>query len=153
MAAKRKDPPKRSEPLNWTVLDNEDDDKFYVWAFSGHSSGVDKYEALGFDVERYTVSGVRPGGKRRVEQSDVGKPIERNGHVLMSCSKARKAEIEQVGEDGSTGLQLAKKIDDAMSSKRFGQETLGPMANMGRGGNPYFKVINETEPAIQEGAR
>lgn len=98
---KRSDPkPRQNSGIGaWTRLDRKDPTRWYIWVFKGDQhQGPDHYVALGYDVETQRPSGVLPiGGRLTRKDGDV---IEWRGHVLMSCTLARKAEIDAYGEDG-----------------------------------------------------
>lgn len=151
---KRKDPEVKNvyRPSSWwDLLDRETDAKgnplrHEVWAWQGHAqTGVDKYKALGYRVEEYKVGGVRPAG---VTEEDVvklqGQPIERGGHLLMTCPIEDKIAREQLGDDGNTGLAAAKRREELIRGKGLAREALGSLAQAAGPSGPYFGVKNET---------
>ena len=93
--------------------------RFYIWVYKaapGADFGVEHYSYLGYELERYRDGGPSPVISLLGEDLN-GKVIEMRGHVLMSCSKERHEEIEQVGIDGVSGQKVADERDDRMIDK------------------------------------
>jgi hypothetical protein len=96
---------------------NKDKDKFYVWAnMNDANCGAPKYAADGYSVETYAPGGVMPS----IGRTDQAEEITNSGHVLMSIPKAERESIEEWGEEGQTGQDLADRLEERMFERRRG---------------------------------
>lgn len=139
---KRSDPkPRQNSGIGaWTRLDNRDPTRWYVWVFKADQhQGPDYYLAVGYEVETQRPNGPKPIGGRLTRKD--GETIEWRGHVLMSCSLARKAEIEAYGEDGEedhpetwTGQRHADSLERDVMTRR-GTNLFGGIGVRTRGGD------------------
>lgn len=159
-AGTRKDPAPQPvigfDPMK-IVISNQDPDKTYILAYQAqiHGSGATYYEALGYDVELRREGGPMIMGAK----CKMGEPIEYLGHVLMSVSNERRAEIELHGVGGGGGQLRADQVEDMMIDKRFQRDTFrGGMVerrfrNVGHGIQPtsYLGVSElDQESPFQE---
>lgn len=97
------------------ALANKDPKRVYKLVFKADQQhGIDYYEFQGFQIE----SGRKDGPKWAMGATHDGQPMERLGHVLMSCDKGRHEEIVQEGAFGDGGLRMAREQEDLIFSKR-----------------------------------
>lgn len=73
------------DPRNDFALDNEESDRHYAWV-RNHPDDIGEYKGgiVGYRLE-YFNEGVRP---RMASELKADEPIQKRGHVLMSCDKA-----------------------------------------------------------------
>lgn len=145
-SSRRQDPPSRPTDgaAAWAQLRKPaGDDQHYVYVYEGDPEhGPDYYKAIGYHPVEYEKGGVRPmAGKT----GNSGDQIEMRGHVLMACSKERRAEIEQFGPDGVSGQALADAIDNRILDDRGGIDHL-----RGLGGPRGLGVEVATKPVQAE---
>lgn len=135
----RRDPEPRftDQGINiWKVVSG-DPTRHYVAVYQNSEDyGPEYYEYLGYEVEI-----AREGGPRFLagRTAKMGEPVTMRGHVLMSCTGERKAEIDKYGPDGATGLEWLDEIDDRILDKKKGFDP-------GRGLKaPFLSFENETK--------
>ena len=132
----RRDP--RPRHLNgsaiWSLLQNRDPTKFYVYVNKNDPEALSQYEWQGYEVEVLTKDGVRPMGGRT---GQLGQPIEMRGLILHSISLEKHAELELHGPDGDTGQAGADEIESQIVD-RSGR--MDPLRGQYRG----LTVVNET---------
>ena len=121
-------------------LINAESGRHYVFASADDSDHMNHqyYEMLGYRLERATKGGVRVSMGGRVKE---GEPLEFWGHVLMSCTLERKAEIEEFGPDGQTGRRLQRTLQDKINRRGIAD---GIDPRVGR-------FVSETTPLEQRG--
>lgn len=76
---------------------------------------------MGYEMEEYKGEGTV---RVRSQKPKEGQPIEKSGHVLMSCSTERHQDIVDYGEDGDTGLVENKKLEERIIRRRTGVDNL-----------------------------
>ncbi len=104
--------------------------------------GPQGYLEAGYQIETQRADGPR---FRFGITAKPGQPIEYQGHVLMSCTNERKAEIELYGAFGGAGQEEVDRIHNLMVNKRAGRSVLGNLRRAtGPSGEPLFDVENET---------
>jgi len=131
--APRVDPPRRGVggvSALWQVL-NHDPARKYVWVFSGTKQSLTEYRLAGFRFETYDFSLDKDGKPILDEEGlpissgvhspaclpdpkDNGQRIEVMDHYLMSCSRERADEIEDIGINGDGGRKWADKVENMM---------------------------------------
>lgn len=104
--------------MAWNRLVGNDPSRHYVWvSLNAPFFGTEYYEGLGYDIEYWREGCAKPAADGRKDLKELikgGGPIQRSGHVLMSCPKETREEIEQFGPDGDSGQDLADKIENAL---------------------------------------
>ena len=117
-----------------------DPERHYVMASGEDGAGQNYqyYEMLGYRLERKTKAGVQIIQGQKVKEGDL---LRFWDLVLMSCSKERKAEIDEFGPHGNTGRNLAKRIQKKITGDGL-QEGVGRRT---------ARVVNETTPLMVEG--
>jgi hypothetical protein len=152
---KRKDPRARhidGSATAWTAVQNRDPERTYVLvSIADDTHGPDYYESIGYEVEVYGgrkgASGVHLKGGRSTK--DVGSPIEMRGHLLMSCSKERKEEIDVYGPEGDSGQQYADEIEQRLSlNKTKGRDALRGLGIAGEEYITFEKDIEAPRPVL-----
>lgn len=128
-----------------TRLLNKDPNKHYVFVATSPNYVIGEYEDRGYQVEVLEEGGVSLSRSRR--GSKVGEEIRYRDMVLMSCSKERKAELDQFGEFGNTGWAKADRIEEKIIDKRSAQADL--MRGI-RGARGYVGVSHEVGPLVPD---
>ena len=148
----RSDPrPRAVDGVNTgTKLKNRDPDREYVWVYEAPNDvGVDHYLSLGYDIEKW-----RPEGVQTISRSDQrheGDLIKFRGHILMSCTKEQKEELELHGSDGVSGQAEADEIERRIVRKRGLQDLLRGIGGIqSRDGSAVIGVENITQEPTAE---
>lgn len=117
----RVDPRRRphSAGIPWLELDGRDPSRHYVGvqttqkSSDGQPDGEDtliaEYEARGYRREISGKGGVR---FKFNHQTPEGKPLLRHGHIIMSIGLEEKKELDEYGENGNTGMALARDLEE-----------------------------------------
>jgi hypothetical protein len=114
-------------------LINPDPSKAYVLAYKGDSiCGRSYYQALGYEIELHSETGVR---LRAGSTGQTGEEMEWMGHVLMSCSKERKAQMDAAGK------AWANRIEERIVDRKKGMQDL-LRGIPGRG--QFMRVVNDS---------
>jgi hypothetical protein len=118
----------------WNKITNYDPNKKYIWANTqDKNQGVAYYESIGYRAEVKSEGGVSAPYARKLRE---GEEILVRDMLLMSMSKEEAQEIEQFGDDGDTGLELARKLELKMTGgkdPRFtDRRALKPSGNFNR---------------------
>jgi hypothetical protein len=111
----RKDPRRRPHTgaIPWLDLEGRDPNRHYV-GVKAQREGQDEdtlvaeYEARGYRIEKAGQGGLK---FKFNHQTPVGKPLQRQGHVIMSIGADEKAVLDEFGENGNTGMELAREIE------------------------------------------
>lgn len=137
-AAKRIDPsPRPYDGTNAFGLKNQDPTRHYVQVYMKDEAALEKYIAAGYVPSTYGDGGAQPFFK----SGEKGSNIELGGHLLMSVSKERKAEIDEVGHFGDSGWRLTRALEEKIVDKVNGNP------DVTRGIQPkYFGFQNNTTP-------
>ncbi len=126
-------------------LNNRDPDKHYVLVDSADTNqGIGHYESMGYQMEEYSGEG---GVRLRSVRPTKGQPVEKNGSMLMSCSKERHQEIIEYGEDGDSGLEANSIVEQRIIRRRSGSDD---MRGIGRALNHAGASLSEWQ---NEGVR
>lgn len=97
------------DPRNDFAIDNEESDRQYCWVHNDKDAiGEYKGGIVPYRVEHATKDGVRP---RMSAEQPIDEPIEKKGHVLMSCDKAlwQKRNRYQLAQTRKTNEQMFKR--------------------------------------------
>lgn len=142
----RKDPKGRPTDGNQgrARFRGQDPNRHYVLVnAAAEDFGVGYYQDMGYEVEL-----VRDDGPKAVHvgirKAENGAAIMERGHVLMSCTKERQAEIEQFGPDGESGQNEVDAMERRMKLKG-GNDPLRGMQTRGVSGSPFVAVKELTE--------
>jgi len=133
----------------WGSLVNKDPNREYVYANAraqGMAGSVDWYRMLGYRLEKYKKGGVLPAGFNAQDEDELpkeGEPLIVMGCAVMSVSKERKAELDQVGFDGNGGQQHVDRIESEILDRESGgiDESRGLYGY----GDKYMRVENDTK--------
>jgi hypothetical protein len=155
---KRPDPVRRhvDGASAYSKLQNTDPTRSYVWVPAGDKNAIANYNYMGYSTEKYRNGGVAPLGTSELEGTEgamrEGAPIQGPyGCILMSCSAARKREIDAVGPDGSTGQQEVSRIERHIIDNRGGMDPLRGITGLSRpGGDDYVTVDKKISPLRTE---
>lgn len=122
-------------------LQDQDPDRWYVWAPEHGTYDAGYYESLGYEKVILREGGVRP---MRLGQSKPGGPIRQLGQILMSCAKADREELDRAGQDDMDLLE--SRIYD----KRFpkSQVQQAGISTRGTSGDEVLLFENETTPSV-----
>jgi hypothetical protein len=152
-AARSKKPVRRTDPRPKHVdgmgslarLKNQNPTKRYVLASVSELSGLQRYRAMGWDVEIYTgePNCLQFAGGQTCKPGD---PLETMGMVCVSISAEKHAQIVQYGEDGESGQAEADRIEDRIIDRGSMRDAIRGI----NGGNNYFDAQNKTSPAREE---
>lgn len=96
------------------ALANKDPKRVYKLVYKADQQhGIEYYEYQGYEIE----TGRDGGPQWAMGKTAPQQPMERLGHVLMSCSRKRHEEIMQEGAFGDGGLRMAKEQERLIFSK------------------------------------
>jgi hypothetical protein len=123
-------------------LENEDPNRKYLLANRNDERTMMVYRYMGFVPEEYQPGGLRFKGGPTVKE---GEELSYRGHVLMSISKEKWAEIQEVGYDGSSGWRMADEIEEKILDRHAGMDAIRGIGVRGQTGKPLLGVLNETE--------
>jgi hypothetical protein len=132
-------------------LKNKNPAKVYrAAALADREWGLSRYKAMGWKVEPYEGPDV-PNCLQFVggQTCEPGGPLESMGHVIVSMSAEKYAEVVLNGEDGASGQAGADEIEDQIVDRRSGVRDL--VRGLNGQGKDYFRADkNISRPELEE---
>lgn len=108
------------DPRTNYALENEEGDRHYAWV-RNQPDDVGEYKGgiVGYRVEYYEDGGVQP---RMASELTKGEPIQKQGHVLMSCDKAlwQKRNRYELAKTREHNEQMFKRRQKDLDLRRPG---------------------------------